>query len=126
MLYTLFAMAGAYPLEELQTLRKWQPIRRAPVPKFVYAEAATGQGISVAAGLALIAKRENFAKSLYLPAMANWQKARPANFAGYHRLDNLIVILDINRLAQSGETMFGSDAGAYAKRLKPSVLKQHN
>ena len=81
LLYTLFAMAGAYPLEELQTLRKYgSRFEGHPVPKFVYAEAATGslgQGISVAAGLALIAKRENLpAKSLYLPAMANWQKAR--------------------------------------------------
>jgi len=139
LLYTLFAMAGAYPLEELQTLRKYgSRFEGHPVPKFVYAEAATGslgQGISVAAGLALIAKRENLpAKSFVLTGdgeLAEGQVWEAANFAGYHRLDNLIVILDINRLAQSGETMFGSDAGAYAKRFEAfgfetAIINGHN
>src|SRR5438093_120365 len=61
LLYTLFGMAGAYPLEELKTLRKsGSRFEGHPVPRFVYAEAATGslgQGLSVGAGLALLAKR---------------------------------------------------------------------
>src|SRR5215510_8370880 len=62
LLYTLFGMAGAYPLDELKTLRKFgSRFEGHPVPSFVYAEAATGslgQGLSVGAGLAVAAKRE--------------------------------------------------------------------
>ena len=47
LLYTLFGMVGAYPLEELKTLRKLgSRFEGHPVPKFVYAEAATGSGQS--------------------------------------------------------------------------------
>src|SRR4029079_18046993 len=63
LLYTLFGMAGAYPLDELKTLRKFgSRFEGHPVPQYVYAEAATGslgQGLSVGAGLALVAKKEN-------------------------------------------------------------------
>src|SRR6266513_4936229 len=51
LIYTLFGMAGAYPLEELRTLRKLgSRFEGHPVPKYVFAEAATGslvQGLSV-------------------------------------------------------------------------------
>src|SRR5688572_30983606 len=61
LLYSLFGMAGAYPLSELKSLRKFNSrFEGHPVPNFVYAEAATGslgQGLSVGAGLALAAKR---------------------------------------------------------------------
>src|ERR1700710_205350 len=63
LLYSLFGVAGAYPLAETKTLRKFgSRFEGHPTPKFVYAEAATGslgQGLSVGAGLALIAKRED-------------------------------------------------------------------
>src|SRR5215831_9285072 len=43
LLYTLFGMAGAYPLDELKSLRKFGSIFEGhPVPKYKYAEAATG------------------------------------------------------------------------------------
>src|SRR4030095_14973427 len=115
LLYTLFGIAGAYPLEELKTLRKFgSRFEGHPVPRFVYTEAATGslgQGLSVAAGLALLAKRENLPYKSYVllgdGELAEGQIWEAANFASYHELDNLIAILDINPLAQSGETMFG-------------------
>ena len=66
LLYALFGVAGAYPLEELKTLRKFgSAFEGHPVPKYKYAEAATGslgQGLSVGAGLALVAKREGYSK----------------------------------------------------------------
>src|SRR5690349_23065821 len=70
LLYTLFGMAGAYPLTELKTLRKFgSRFEGHPVPQFVYAEAATGslgQGLSVGAGLALVAKRENYPSKTFV------------------------------------------------------------
>src|SRR6476659_5515180 len=126
LLYTLFGVAGAYPLEDLKTLRKFgSKFEGHPVPKFKYAEAATGslgQGLSVGAGLALAGKREKLPFKTYVilgdGELAEGQVLEAANFASYHQLDNLIAILDINRLAQSGETMFGHDMDQYTDRFK--------
>ena len=131
LLYTLFAMAGAFPLSELNTLRKSGSILQGhPVPEFKYAEAATGslgQGLSVGAGLALIAKRENLPFKTYVllgdGELAEGQVWEAANFASYHKLDNLVVLPDINRLAQSGETMFGHDVEQYSKRFESFGFK---
>ena len=115
LLYSLFGIAGAYPLEELKTLRKMgSRFEGHPVPSFVFAEAATGslgQGLSVGAGLALLAKREHLPYKIYVLTgdgeLAEGQIWEAANFASYHKLDNLIAIMDINRLALK----WGSDYG---------------
>src|SRR3954464_13470524 len=126
LLYTLFGMAGAYPLEELKTLRKFGSIFEGhPVPKYKYAEAATGslgQGLSVGAGLALGAKREGYPNKIYVLTgdgeLAEGQIWEAANFAAHEKLDNLIVILDINRFGQSQETMFGHRIEEYVNKFR--------
>lgn len=126
LLYTLFGMASAYPMEELNTLRQFgSPLEGHPVPKYEYAEAATGslgQGLSVGAGLALVAKREGYpAKTFVLTGdgeLAEGQIWEAANFAAHEKLDNLIAILDINRLGQSQETMFGHHIEEYVNKFK--------
>jgi len=37
--------------------------------------------------------------------------------AAHYNLDNLIGILDVNRLGQRGETMYGHDVAAYERRI---------
>lgn len=131
LLYALFGMAGAYPLEELKTLRQYgSPFEGHPTPNFPYADAATGslgQGLSVGAGLALVARREKRDNKVFVllgdGELAEGQVWEAANFAGYHQLDNLIAIADINRLAQSGPTMFGHDTQAYAQRFEAFGFK---
>jgi transketolase len=126
LLYSLFALAGAYPPEELKTLRKYgSRFEGHPTPHFEFAEAATGslgQGLSVGAGLALVAKREDLPFKTYVllgdGELAEGQVWEAANFATYHQLDNLIAIADINRLAQSAETMFGHHIEKYADRFR--------
>src|SRR5689334_25320707 len=126
LLYTLFGVAGAYPLEELKTLRKFgSRFEGHPVPKYKYADAATGslgQGLSVGAGLALVAKREGYDTKTYVLTgdgeLAEGQIWEAANFAAHEKLDNLIVILDINRLGQSQETMFGHNVDEYIRKFK--------
>jgi transketolase len=126
LLYGLFALAGAYPPEELKTLRKYgSRFEGHPTPHFEFAEAATGslgQGLSVGAGLALVAKREDLPFKTYVllgdGELAEGQVWEAANFATYHQLDNLIAIADINRLAQSAETMFGHHIEKYADRFR--------
>ena len=139
LLYALFAVSGAFPVDELKSLRKFGSILQGhPVPKFKYSEAATGslgQGLSVGAGLALLAKRENLPYKTYVLTgdgeLAEGQIWEAANFASYHNLDNLIALLDINRFAQSGETMFGHHMEQYAKRFESfgfevAVIDGHN
>jgi transketolase len=126
LLYTLFGMAGAYPLEELKTLRKLgSRFEGHPVPKYKYADAATGslgQGLSVGAGLALVSKREGYGSKAYVLTgdgeLAEGQIWEAANFAAHEKLDNLVAILDINRLGQSQETMFGHHIREYVKKFK--------
>ncbi len=125
LLYSLFGMARAYPLEEVKKLRKLgSRFEGHPTPKFIYAEAATGslgQGLSAGAGLALVCKREKIPNTTYVllgdGELAEGQVWEAANFASFHQLDNLIALLDINRLAQSGETMFGYHVNEYANRF---------
>src|SRR6266576_5511186 len=126
LLYSLFGMAGAYSLEELKTLRKFgSRFEGHPVPSFVFAEAATGslgQGLSVGAGLALLAKREHLPYKTYVLTgdgeLAEGQIWEAANFAAHEKLDNLVAILDINRLGQSQETMFGHHIESYVNKFK--------
>ena len=126
LLYALFGMCGAYALEELKTLRKFNSrFEGHPVPRFEFADAATGslgQGLSVGAGIALASKREKINNKIYVLCgdgeLAEGQVWEAANFASFHKLDNLVAILDINRLAQSGETMFGHHVDEYANRFR--------
>jgi transketolase len=126
LLYTLFALCGAYELNELKKLRKFgSRFEGHPVPAFKFAEAATGslgQGLSVGAGLALASQREQLHNKVYVLCgdgeLAEGQVWEAANFAAYHKLDNLIAILDINRFAQSGETMFGHHVEEYTQRFR--------
>jgi len=126
LLYALFGMAGAYPMNELKTLRKFgSRFQGHPVPAFAYAEAATGslgQGLSVGAGLALAAKRERLAARTFVLTgdgeLAEGQIWEAANFAAHEKLDNLVAILDINRLAQSQATMFGHHIAEYVNRFQ--------
>jgi transketolase len=126
LLYTLFGMAGAFPISEILSLRKFDSnFEGHPTPKFKYAEAATGslgQGLSVGAGLAMLTKRERANNKTYVllgdGELAEGQIWEAANFAAYHQLDNLIAIADINRLGQSGATMFGRDLEKYMASFK--------
>lgn len=125
LLYTLFALSGGLPLEELRTLRKFgSRLEGHPTPKFPYSEAATGslgQGLSVGAGLALLAKREKLPYRSFVllgdGELAEGQNWEAANFASFYKLDNLIAIADINRLGQSQETMFGHHIEEYIARF---------
>ncbi len=133
LLYTLYALSGAFPIEELKTLRKLNSrLEGHPTPEFPFTEAATGslgQGLSVGAGLAIGIKRTHGTQySVHsLPKvyvllgdgeLAEGQVWEAANFASHNGLDNLIAIADINRLGQSQETMFGHKMEEYTNRFQ--------
>lgn len=124
--YALFAVAGAYPLDELRTLRKFNSRYEGhPTAEFPFTDAATGslgQGLSVGAGIAFLAKQEKRKAMTYVllgdGELAEGQVWEAANFASLYKLNNLIAIADINKLGQSQQTMFAHNIEEYVSRFR--------
>ncbi|HUJ88617.1 MAG TPA: transketolase [Syntrophorhabdales bacterium] len=138
--YTMWAAAGKVTEEELMTYRKFgSPLQGHPTVDFRYAEAATGslgQGLSIGVGIALNAKyldRLPYRTYVLLgdSEMAEGSQWEAMEIAAYYKLDNLVGIIDVNRLGQRGETMYGWDLDVYAKRIaafgwEPILIDGHN
>ncbi len=124
--YSLYAAAGKVTEEEMKTLRKFgSSLEGHPTPEFKYTEAATGslgQGLSIGVGMALNAKYiDKLPYRTYVllgdSEMAEGSQWEAIQIAAYYKLDNLIGILDVNRLGQRGETMYGHKLEEYQKRI---------
>jgi transketolase len=124
--YSLYAAAGIISEKKLKTLRKFgSPLEGHPTMEFPYTEAATGslgQGLSVGVGMAINAKYvDKLPYRTYVllgdSEMAEGSIWEAIQLASYYKLDNLIAILDLNRLGQRGETMYGHNIKAYQKRI---------
>lgn len=124
--YALYAVAGRISEEELLGLRRFNsPLEGHPAMKFPYTEAATGslgQGLSIGVGMALNGKYvDKLPYRTYVllgdSEMSEGSQWEAIQIAAHYKLDNLIGILDINRLGQRGETMYGHNLKAYQKRL---------
>jgi transketolase len=124
--YALWAAAGRLTEEELMTYRKFgSPLEGHPTVFFPYVEASTGslgQGLSIGLGMALNAKfLDQLSYRTYVllgdSEMAEGSQWEAIQIAAHYRLNNLIGILDVNRLGQRGETMYGWDLEAYEKRI---------
>lgn len=126
LLYTLFALSGAFDPQELLTLRQFTSrLEGHPTPRFPFSDAATGslgQGLSIGAGLAYIAKSEKLSYKTFVLTgdgeLAEGQVWEALNFASYYKLNNLVVIADINRLGQSQPTMFEHHMDEYVARFR--------
>ncbi|MDO8518808.1 MAG: transketolase [Deltaproteobacteria bacterium] len=127
LLYALYAAAGAISSEEILKLREMtSPLEGHPTPHFKYAEAATGslgQGLSIGVGMAMNAKfLDKLPYRTYVllgdGEMAEGSVWEAAAIADYYDLDNLIAIVDVNRMGQSQETMHQHDTAAYAEKLR--------
>jgi len=125
LLYSLWAAAGAVKLPQLKKLRKFKSVLEGhPVMSFPYTEAATGslgQGLSVGMGLALAAKMQKLSYKTYVllgdSEMSEGSVWEAAQLASYYKLDNLVAVLDVNRLGQRGPTMYGYNLQTYQKKL---------
>ncbi len=125
LLYTIWLAAGAVTEEEMLTLRKrGSRLEGHPTPAFPFSEAATGslgQGLSIGLGMALNAKIENLSYRTYVllgdSEMSEGSQWEAVQIAAHYKLDNLIGIIDVNRLGQCGPTMYGHDLDAYRERL---------
>ncbi len=125
--YALWVAAGQLSEEEL--IRRYRklgsPLEGHPSVAFPHVEAATGslgQGLSIGVGMALNAKyldRLPYRTYVLLgdSEMAEGAVWEAAAIAAHYRLDNLVAVIDVNRLGQRGETMYGHDLAAYERRL---------
>jgi len=124
--YAMWAAAGKLSEDDLMTYRKFgSPLEGHPTVSFRYVDVATGslgQGLSIGVGLALNAKyldKLNYRTYVLLgdSEMAEGSQWEAMQIAAHYKLNNLIGIIDVNRLGQRGETMYGHDLSAYEKRI---------
>jgi len=124
--YALYAAAGVLSQEELLTYRRMgSPLEGHPTPRFAYAEAATGslgQGLGIGIGIAMNGRFvDKLPYNTYVlmgdSEVAEGSVWEAAELASHYQLDNLVGILDVNRLGQRGETMLGWDLDTYEARF---------
>ena len=110
-LYSVMAQRGYFPVEELTTLRKLgSRLQGHPsmqyLPGLDMSSGSLGQGISVACGMALSAKLDGKSYRTYTllgdGEIEEGQVWEAAMFAGFRKLDNLVVIVDNNGLQIDG------------------------
>jgi transketolase len=126
LVFSVLKAVGAIGDEQLMSFRRFgSPVQGhpAPLPDMPWIDVATGslgQGLPIALGMALAMKMDGIparawcllgdsevAEGSVWEAMAN---------ASHHGADNLIAILDVNRLGQRGPTMLEWDLDAYTGR----------
>lgn len=125
-LYAAWAEAGLFPVEELQKLRTLgSDLEGHPTPRLSFADVATGslgQGLSVGVGMALAARVDNLTYNTYVllgdGEIAEGAVWEAASLAGIYKLNNLIAVVDVNRLGQSQATAFGHNVDAYRERFE--------
>lgn len=110
-LYATLAERGFFPKEDLKTLRKTASYLQGHpdmkgVPGVDMSTGSLGQGISTACGMALSSKLDGAHFRVYTiigdGESQEGQVWEAAMFAAHYKLDNLVVILDLNGLQIDG------------------------
>lgn len=124
-LYSALFRSGCIK-DDLETLRKLKSrLEGHPNPRTLdwvkVATGSLGQGLSVGVGMALAAKLQNKSYRTYVllgdGEIAEGSVYEACEIAAHYKLNNLVGIVDINRLAQSEEAMYGHDIRAYKRRF---------
>jgi transketolase len=126
LLYAAWAEAGLFPTEKLLTLRRLDSdLEGHPTPRLSFADVATGslgQGLSVGVGMALCARLDKLDYRTYVllgdGECAEGSVWEAASLAGISNLNNLIAIVDVNRLGQSQPTPFEHHLDIYKRRFE--------
>ena len=118
---------GAIDDEELLTFRRLgSRLEGHPTPRIPPTDVATGslgQGLPISVGVAMAGARLD-----QLPyrvwclcgdsEMAEGSMWEAFQHAGWEGLDNIVAIIDVNRLGQTRETMLGWDVDGYVRRIE--------
>jgi transketolase len=112
--YSCLARSGYFPVSELSTFRKinsrlqGHPTTHEQLPGVRMSSGSLGQGLSVAAGVALAKKLNNDDRIVYslhgdgeLDEGQNWEAIL---FAAHKKIDNLIITIDYNGQQIDGPT----------------------
>ena len=139
LLYTAWEQLGLISEQDLFSYRVFgSNLEGHPTYRFPYAEAATGSlgmGLSIGVGEALCAKLDKTSAFTYV-LMGDSETSEgsvweAAEIAAHYKLDNLVGIIDCNRLGQSCETLFGYHVKRYENicagfGFKTYVVDGHN
>jgi transketolase len=128
LLYSVFKAAGVVTDDELMTgyRRFGQRLQGHPTPVLPWVDVATGslgQGLPDGVGVALAGKHlEHRDYTVWVlcgdSEMAEGSMWEALDKASHYDLDNLVAIIDVNRLGQRGETGLGWNVDAYAARAR--------
>src|ERR671913_1402089 len=127
LLYSMYKAAGAITDEELMTFREFgSRLQGHPTPEIPWVDVATGslgQGLPIGVGVALAGKYlDKIPYRVWVlcgdSEMAEGSMWEAFQHASFYELDNLIAILDMNRLGQTRETMDGWHGDRYAARAE--------
>ena len=125
--YSILKAAGSIDDEELLSFRRFgSRLEGHPTPAIPPTDVATGslgQGLPIGVGVAVAGKQlDRLPYRVWVlcgdSEMAEgsiWEAFQHAGWAG---LDNLTVIVDVNRLGQTRETMLGWDMDGYRARVE--------
>ncbi len=125
--YSMLKAVGALDDEELLTFRKLHSrLEGHPTPRIPPTDVATGslgQGLPIGVGIAIAARDlDRLPYRVWVlcgdSELAEGSIWEAFQHAGWARLDNLIAILDINRLGQTRETMLGWNLDGYRRRIE--------
>lgn len=128
LLYAVFKALGVITDEQLLSLRKMgSPLEGhpAPLPEMPWIDVATGslgQGLPIALGMAIGQRLAGSPGRVWVllgdSETAEGSVWEAMQAASYHRLSNLVAVLDMNRLGQSGATMLEWEGATYADRAR--------
>ena len=126
LLYAAWAETGLFPVEDLLKLRQLgSDLEGHPTPRLAFADVATGslgQGLSVGVGMALCARLDHLDYRTYVllgdGECSEGSVWEAASLAGLNKLNNLIAVVDVNRLGQSQEAPLGHNVDAFKRRFE--------
>ncbi|HWC82968.1 MAG TPA: transketolase [Pseudonocardiaceae bacterium] len=125
--YAMLKAAGAISDAELLTYRRFDSrLEGHPTPRIPPTDVATGslgQGLPIGVGIALAGKRlDRLPYRVWVlcgdSEMAEGSVWEAFEHAAYAELDNLTVVVDVNRLGQTRQTMSGWDIDRYVDRAR--------
>jgi transketolase len=125
LLYAAWAELGVLKRDDLLSLRDvGSDLEGHPTPRLSFVDVATGslgQGLSVGVGLAVGARLAGSDARVWV-LLGDGETAEgsiweAAALAAHRRLENVIAVVDVNALGQSGPTMHGHDVAAYQRRF---------